>query len=65
MLDVAPSAYAAAPHLLLPAAGQRASAASVVHAVALRCQLRIEPQRRPYDAAEQDGLTDLFGTSER
>jgi hypothetical protein len=36
-----------------------------VHAIALRCQIRIEPQRRPYDAAEQKGLTDLFGTSER
>ena len=27
-----------------------------MHAIALRCQLRIEPQRRPYDPAEQEGL---------
>jgi Family of unknown function (DUF6084) len=31
----------------------------------LRAQLRIEPQRRPYDADEQSGLTDLFGGSDR
>jgi hypothetical protein len=36
-----------------------------VHLIALRCQLRLEPQRRPYDEAEQRGLEDLFGSSER
>ena len=39
--------------------------ARVVHAIALRAQIRIEPQRRPYDAGEQDGLADLFGTPDR
>jgi len=32
-----------------------------VHAMALRCQIRIEPFRRSYDADEGDRLADLFG----
>src|SRR4051812_47218428 len=36
-----------------------------VHAVALRCQIRIEPSRRHYEAAEKERLLDLFGTPER
>jgi hypothetical protein len=64
VLDVRAQEHAAAPHLLFrlrltESSGER------VHAIALRCQLRIEPQRRPYDRAEQEGLTDLFGTADR
>lgn len=33
-----------------------------VHAIALRCQIRIEPQRRSYTAAEAERLSDLFGS---
>ncbi|KUN81191.1 DUF6084 family protein [Streptomyces griseoruber] len=36
-----------------------------VHALALRCQIRIEPARRGYDDAEADGLNDLFGERSR
>lgn len=36
-----------------------------LHAVNLRCQVRIEPARRSYSAAEQQRLVDLFGTPER
>ncbi|GGJ26761.1 DUF6084 family protein [Streptomyces brasiliensis] len=36
-----------------------------VHALALRCQIRIEPARRDYDRAETDGLVDLFGDPSR
>src|SRR5438094_10068045 len=36
-----------------------------VHAAVLRCQVRIEPARRRYTAAEQERLLDLFGTPER
>ncbi|WP_035795595.1 DUF6084 family protein [Kitasatospora mediocidica] len=36
-----------------------------VHAIALRCQLRIEPARRGYRADEADGLADLFGDRAR
>ncbi len=64
VLDVRPQEHAAAPHLLFRLRISETSG-EVVHAMALRCQLRIEPQRRPYDAAEQEGLADLFGTSDR
>ncbi|MFD5466540.1 DUF6084 family protein [Kitasatospora sp. NPDC127059] len=36
-----------------------------VHALALQCQLRIEPVRRPYADAEGERLADLFGERER
>jgi hypothetical protein len=64
VLDVVPQEYAAAPHLLFRMRVSETSGA-VVHAIALRCQLRIEPQRRPYDPAEREGLGDLFGTPDR
>ncbi|WP_405014757.1 DUF6084 family protein [Kitasatospora sp. NBC_01539] len=36
-----------------------------VHALALRCQLRIEPARRRYNDAEAERLGDLFGERAR
>jgi Family of unknown function (DUF6084) len=36
-----------------------------VHAIALRCQIRIEPHRRRYSAAEARRLSDLFGDTSR
>ncbi|GGK75953.1 hypothetical protein Sme01_51690 [Sphaerisporangium melleum] len=36
-----------------------------VHAIALRCQIRIEPQRRRYAPAESELLADLFGDPSR
>ncbi|WP_219668631.1 DUF6084 family protein [Streptomyces bambusae] len=43
-----------------------ASPRTRVHALALRCQLRIEPARRPaYAPAEAAGLADLFGERSR
>ncbi|MFJ8111271.1 DUF6084 family protein [Streptomyces sp. NPDC096132] len=42
-----------------------ASGDTPVHALALRCQIRIEPARRGYASAEADGLTDLFGERSR
>ena len=36
-----------------------------VHALALRCQIRIEPARRGYDNAEAEALSDLFGERHR
>jgi Family of unknown function (DUF6084) len=64
VLDVVPQEFAASPHLLFRLRVTESSGAAV-HALALRCQLRIEPQRRPYDLAEQAGLADLFGTADR
>ena len=37
------------------------SAGTAIHAIALRCQVRILPQRRGYAAEEEPGLLDLFG----
>jgi Family of unknown function (DUF6084) len=34
-----------------------------MHAVVLRCQIRIEPARRRYDAAEAERLLELFGAT--
>jgi hypothetical protein len=64
VLDAGPQEFAAAPHLLFRMRVSETSGA-VVHAIALRCQLRIEPQRRPYDPLEQEALADLFGTPDR
>jgi hypothetical protein len=36
-----------------------------VHAIALRCQIRIEPHRRRYTATEAQRLHDLFGDPSR
>jgi hypothetical protein len=36
-----------------------------VHAIALRCQIRVEPHRRRYSAAEAQRLHDLFGDTSR
>ncbi len=62
--SVTPLEYAAAPHLNF---GLRVteSSGAVVHAIALRAQLRIEPQRRAYEAGEAEELSDLFGTPDR
>lgn len=64
VLDVVAQEHAAAPQLLFRLRITETSG-EVVHALALRCQLRIEPQRRPYDAKEQAGLVDLFGDQKR
>ena len=36
-----------------------------VEAIALRCQIRIEPARRRYSDAEAERLNDLFGETQR
>jgi hypothetical protein len=36
-----------------------------IHAIALRCQIRIEPHRRRYSASEAERLHDLFGDPSR
>ncbi|MGW7041931.1 DUF6084 family protein [Streptomyces avermitilis] len=56
--------YAAGPTLLFRLRVTAADNARV-HALALRCQIRIEPARRGYESAEADGLADLFGERSR
>jgi hypothetical protein len=41
------------------------TAGGTVHALALRCQIRIEPQRRRYGPEEEDRLYELFGETPR
>lgn len=36
-----------------------------IHTIALRCQIQIEPRRRPYSAAEESRLFELFGEPKR
>ncbi|MFG1810372.1 DUF6084 family protein [Streptomyces sp. NPDC049040] len=64
VLDIVAEQYTAAPQLtarlrITEDSGER------VHAMVLRCQVRVEPQRRHYDEAERDGLRALFGGNER
>jgi Family of unknown function (DUF6084) len=60
--DVYPEPYAVTPVLT---ARIGVSADAPVHAIALRCQVRIEPLRRGYTDEEAAGLLDLFGPRER
>jgi hypothetical protein len=63
-LDIFAEPYAVAPQLTTRLRIEEATG-QVVHAIALRCQVRIEPQRRQYDTAEQNGLRGLFGDRDR
>jgi Family of unknown function (DUF6084) len=64
VLDVVPERYAATPNLLARLRVTETSGARV-HALALRAQVRIEPQRRRYDDTEEQALLDLFGHRSR
>jgi hypothetical protein len=56
--------YAAGPTLVFRLR-VTASPGTRVHALALRCQIRIEPARRGYGDSEARALTDLFGERSR
>jgi len=58
------SRYAATPTLSFKLTITESSGVPV-HAIALRCQIRIEPHRRRYSAAEAQRLHDLFGDTSR
>jgi len=64
VVDIFAEPYAAAPQLtarlrILESSGE------TIHAIALRCQVRIEPQRRRYEEADESGLRALFGDRDR
>lgn len=63
-LDVMPDRWAAVPTLLFRLRVSELTG-TPVEAVALRCQIRLEPQRRRYAAAEAERLRDLFGEPSR
>lgn len=50
--------YAATPTIMLRL---RIESSSPLHALALKCQIRIEPQRRTYSRVEEEQLYELFG----
>jgi hypothetical protein len=56
--------YAATPSLTFQLAITERSGVKI-HAIALRCQIRIEPHRRRYSASEAERLHDLFGDPSR
>ncbi|MCW2757513.1 MAG: hypothetical protein JWO46_1259 [Nocardioidaceae bacterium] len=56
--------FAAEPQLIARLHVTQAEA-EMVHAIALRCQVRIEPQRRGYDDQETIGLRGQFGDRDR
>jgi hypothetical protein len=63
-LGARPDKYAMAPSMsftlrIVETSGQK------VDAIALRCQIRIEPARRRYSDAEAERLNDLFGETRR
>ncbi len=62
--DIVVGPYAAAPELTARLHIQEHTG-QTVHAIALRCQVKIEPQRRGYDETETNGLRGIFGDRER
>jgi Family of unknown function (DUF6084) len=63
-IDAHAEPYAAAPTLTFRLHIAETTGASI-HAIALRCQIRIEPARRRYSPDEADRLSDLFGDVSR
>jgi hypothetical protein len=64
VLEARAEAHAAVPTIMLRV-GVGDTGARTVHALVLRCQIRIEPQRRRYQGREEDRLYDLFGETTR
>ncbi|MBO0879482.1 MAG: hypothetical protein J2P17_03740 [Mycobacterium sp.] len=64
VVDITPEAYAVTP-VLTARVSVAAPDDQPVHAIALRCQVRIDPLRRGYSDDEAAGLIDLFGPRER
>ena len=63
-VDVQPDRYAAGPTLLFRLRIAETTGAAI-HSISLRCQIRIEPQRRRYEEGETERLADLFGEGPR
>jgi hypothetical protein len=57
-------AHAAVPTIMMRVRVTEAEGGTV-HALALRCQIRIEPQRRRYQPDEEDRLYEMFGETPR
>ncbi|RDI14710.1 hypothetical protein DEU38_13219 [Rhodococcus sp. AG1013] len=64
VLSIGPEPFSVTPNLIARVRIAESTGATV-HALVLRCQIRIEPRRRRYSDAEEAGLLDLFGPRER
>lgn len=64
VLDIRPEPYSFAPNLLARLRIEETSG-DAVHAALLRCQVKVDAQRRPYSDVEEAALLDLFGPRER
>jgi hypothetical protein len=63
-IDVAPERFGVSPTLNFRLRAAELNGA-VIHTVALRCQIRIEPRKRRYSGEEPELLKALFGEQER
>lgn len=63
-VDVRPERYGAGPTLMFRLRIDEVGG-QPIHAIALRCQIRIEPRRRGYDEQEEELLGSLFGSRNR
>jgi hypothetical protein len=64
VITARPELHAAVPTIMLRLRISE-SEGGTVHALALRCQVRIEPQRRRYSSEEEEHLYELFGETPR
>ena len=64
IVDVTAEQFSVTPRLIARI-GIAAGDDEPIQAIALRCQIRIEPLRRPYSDEEAEGLVDLFGPRQR
>lgn len=64
VVDIFAEPYAASPQLTARLRVEETTG-QTIHAIALRCQVRIEPQRRGYTDDDAAGLRSLFGERER
>lgn len=64
VLDAWPERHAAVPTLVFGLRVEE-STGQLIHNIALRCQIRIEPQRRRYSHTEEKCLAELFGDPPR
>ena len=60
VVDARTEPHAAVPTIMFRTRAEEADGKRV-HAAALRCQIRIEPQRRKYSEQEEERLYELFG----
>ena len=64
VVDIFAEPYAATPQLTARLRIEE-DTGQTIHAIALRCQVRIEPQRRRYEESDESGLRALFGDRDR